>query len=297
MLWARAHSVYQHTISVNPSPTRRGERDDRQAITDRDAGVVDGAALGQALRRIRLRRAERQQEVAERAGISRSTYAEIERGQIGTIKLDTIEHACSALDVRLYLTPRWRGGDLDRLLNGRHAVMGTVVAERLRRDGWAPTPEVSFNMFGERGVIDILAWHAGRRALLVIELKTELVDVNELLGTMDRRLRLARQIAKERDWPEPASVSGWVVMADSSMNRRRVRAVDPLLRSAFPEDGRAAGRWSRDPIGRQLALFFLPDSGAAGTDQHLAPRKRVRRARLRTKPREPPGHWRPGRNW
>ena len=43
-------------------------------------------------------------------------------------------------------------------------------------------PEVSFSIYGERGVIDILAWHPGRRALLIIELKTDIVDVNELVG-------------------------------------------------------------------------------------------------------------------
>lgn len=35
-------------------------------------------------------------------------------------------------------------------------------------------PEVSFSIYGQRGVIDILAWHAATRSLLVIELKTEM---------------------------------------------------------------------------------------------------------------------------
>ncbi|MEA2632936.1 MAG: hypothetical protein QOE66_3155, partial [Chloroflexota bacterium] len=66
--------------------------------------------------------------------------------------------------------------------------------------GWILAPEVSFAIYGERRVIDILAWHPGRRALLLIELKTELVDMNELLGTLDRKRRLARRIAQERGW-------------------------------------------------------------------------------------------------
>ena len=48
---------------------------------------------------------------------------------------------------------------------------------------WVVRPEVSFSIYGERGVIDVLAWHPARRAILVIELKTELVDINELMGT------------------------------------------------------------------------------------------------------------------
>jgi len=34
--------------------------------------------------------------------------------------------------------------------------------------GWQPAPEVSFAYFGERGVIDILAFHHPTRRLLVI---------------------------------------------------------------------------------------------------------------------------------
>ena len=58
-------------------------------------------------------------------------------------------------------------------------------------------PEVSFSIYGERGIIDILAWHPSRRMLLVIELKTEIVEVNEMLGTLDRRRRLAIDIARQ----------------------------------------------------------------------------------------------------
>jgi hypothetical protein len=40
-------------------------------------------------------------------------------------------------------------------------------------------------------VIDILGWHAAARMILVIELKTEFVDINETMGTLDRKDRLA----------------------------------------------------------------------------------------------------------
>jgi hypothetical protein len=135
---------------------------------------------------------------------------------------------------------------------------------------------VSFNVYGERGIIDLLARHRARRALLVIELKTELVDPNELLGSMDRRLaspagspRIAAD--RHRDGQRLA------VIAESRMNRRHAGAVRSLLRAAFPEDGRAVRRWLRDPDRRQLAMFFLSDSAQGSAVLHLAPRKRVRR--------------------
>ncbi|HEX4898608.1 MAG TPA: helix-turn-helix transcriptional regulator, partial [Candidatus Limnocylindrales bacterium] len=225
---------------------------------------MDDVTLGLSLRRVRLRRDERQADVAARAGVGTSAYSEIERGLLDGVTLRTLRRVCGALEVRLDLLPRWRGGDLDRLIHGRHAVMGAVLARRLAQNGWEVVPEASFSIYGERGVIDLLAWHPGRGALLIVELKTELVDANEMLGSMDRRLRLARRIAAERGWLEPATVSGWVVIAESSMNRRRVGAVQQLLRAAFSEDGRAAKRWLRSPDRRQLALHFLADSGGAG---------------------------------
>ena len=38
---------------------------------------------------------------------------------------------------------------------------------------WRLSPEVSFSVYGERGIIDVLAWHPKTKILLVIELKTE----------------------------------------------------------------------------------------------------------------------------
>jgi hypothetical protein len=79
-------------------------------------------------------------------------------------------------------------------------VLHESVAEALRRrwPAWILAPEATFSIYGERGAIDILAWHPGRRVVLVIELKTDVVDLNELLGTLDRKRRLARTIASER---------------------------------------------------------------------------------------------------
>jgi hypothetical protein len=139
----------------------------------------------------------------------------MERGHLGGQSLDDIRAVAAALDMRIDLVARWRAGDLDRLLNGGHSALHESVA-RMFRDkvpGWVLAPEVSFAIYGERGVIDILAWHPGRRALLVIELKTDLADMNEVAGTFDRKRRLARQIALERGW-DPLTVSAWLIVVD-----------------------------------------------------------------------------------
>ena len=57
---------------------------------------------------------------------------------------------------------------------------------------------------GERGVIDVVVWHADSRSLLLIELKTRIVDVSALMATMDVRRRVARRIARDHGW-DPAT--------------------------------------------------------------------------------------------
>jgi hypothetical protein len=179
---------------------------------------------------------------------------------------------------------RWQGGDLGRLLNARHSAMHEAVAHLFASlDGWTMEPEVSFSIYGERGVIDILAWHPVRRTLLVIELKTELVDVNDLMGSVDRKRRLALDIARDRGW-KPLTVSTWVAIADGTTNRRAVGVHAATLRVKFPADGRTLARWLRSPSARIDALGFLPYVQGAPLRRDLTPVRRVRRRSSRTNP-------------
>lgn len=242
---------------------------------------MDDQRVGLAFRRVRLRRNDRQRDVAGRAGISTSAYSLLERGHLDAATLGSIRAAAAALEIRIDVVARWRGGDLDRLLHGRHAAISEQVARRLRNAGWDVVPEVSFNYFGERGVIDLVAWYSRSRTQLIVELKTELVDVNELLGTMDRRRRLAPEFARERGW-RPGNTGAWIVVADSRTNRRHVAAHRELFRAAFPNDGRQVAGWLRDPSRSQAALWFLTDDTGRGLGRGLAPRQRVGHPRLRS---------------
>ena len=168
--------------------------------------------LGVVCRAVRLRKRWRQDDVAAAAGVSRAAVSRIERGLAAEMTLATLDKVTSALEIRIDLVPRWRGGELDRLVNWRHAAMHERVAELLERiGGWELAPEVSFAVYGERGVIDILAWHVATRTLLIIELKTEIVDPQEVVGTLDRKRRLAARIARERGW-DPATIATWLAV-------------------------------------------------------------------------------------
>jgi transcriptional regulator with XRE-family HTH domain len=221
--------------------------------------------------------------VSDRAGISDSAYSEIERGHLDRTTLRSLRRVAEVLEVRLTLTATWRGAALDRVLSERHAAMTELVARFLIEAGWEIRPEVSFNHFGERGMVDLVAWHPKSRTLLLIELKTELVDINDLLAVADRRRRLAPHIARICGW-DPVAVGQWVVVAAGRTNQRRLADHRIALRAAFPDDGRSVGGWLANPAGRLDALSFLPDSTASRARRALAPRHRIRPAKLSTDP-------------
>jgi transcriptional regulator with XRE-family HTH domain len=245
-----------------------------------DLGVVDDQRIGSAIRSVRLKRRWRQADLAAAADVSRSTVSRIERGHLDQLSLETLRTVARALDVRVDLVARWRAGDLDRLLNARHSKLHESVARMFRDDlpAWALRPETSFAIFAERGVIDILAWHAGRRALLVIELKTDIVDVNELVGTVDRKRRLAAQVAAEFGW-EAQTVSVWVIVADGRTNRARIAVHNAMLRAAFPTDGRSMRSWLRDPAEAVAAMSTWHDDHGENAMADATPIRRVRRPR------------------
>jgi transcriptional regulator with XRE-family HTH domain len=217
---------------------------------------VDESRLGAVFRSVRIRRRLRQSDVARLAGVSRTTVSRIERGHVGLLAVGTVQRVARVLEVRLGWNAWWRGGDLDRMLNAGHAALHEVVARHLGGSEWLVVPEASFAIYGERGVIDILCFHRASGSLQVVELKTTIVDVQGLIGSVDRYRRLAPQVAAERGW-SAASVSCWVVLRESATNRRRLAAHSTVLRTAFPDDGRRMRAWLRGPAGQVAALSFL----------------------------------------
>lgn len=243
---------------------------------------------------MRLRRGWRQKDVAARAGVSPSLVSLIERGHLGRLSIDALRAVAAVLDIRLDLVARWRGGELDRLLNSRHSALEDAVARWLGEiGGWVLVPEVSFAVFGERGWIDLLAWHASSRTLMVIEIKTEVIDLQELIGLVDRKVRLARRIGGERGW-SPIVVAAWVVVADGPTNRRRVAAHRALVRAAFPVDGRFMRKWLKKPVGGACALSFFSNSNGRSVKPAFAGRQRVRLPKSTTTERaQSPGEAQP----
>jgi transcriptional regulator with XRE-family HTH domain len=244
--------------------------------------VMDDLAVGRLLRSVRARKAWRQEDLARVAGVSRQTVSRVELGRLDGVPLGSLRRVFAAVDVRVSVAPRGVGADLPRLADAHHAAMHEDMARLFATlDEWTAVPEVTFSVYGERGAIDILAWHAPTRSLLVIELKTELVDVQETVGTLDRKVRLAAQVAHHRGW-DPLTVSTWLLIAESPTNRRRVDGHTAMLRSRLPAEGRAMAAWLRRPAGSIAAMSFLSGAPRGSARRQFAPVRRVHRPRPRS---------------
>jgi transcriptional regulator with XRE-family HTH domain len=242
---------------------------------------VNDTQLGTLFRAVRIHLRLRQEDVARLAGVSQSSVSRIERGHMASLPLGVVRAVAAVLEIRLDTVPLWRGGNLERVMNARHSALHERLADRLAGEtGWVSAAEVSYSIYGERGVIDRLGFHAARRMLAVFEIKADLADPAGLVAQVDRYRRLAPEVAAARGW-EGGAVSCWAVVADTDTNRRRLAAHRELLRGAFPLDGRAFWEWLRDPVERVDGLMFLAYPHAqTGTRSHSTV-KRVRVVRRR----------------
>jgi hypothetical protein len=204
--------------------------------------------------------------------------------------------ACLAvLEIRLDLVPSWRGAEMARLLDEQHARLQAALANRLRQWGWQVFVEVSFNYYGDRGRVDLVAYFPPLRLLLIAEIKSEIADAQGLLGSLDVKIRLAERIATQLRLPRPALVVPLLLVPDTSTVRRRITRLAPLF-ERFSLRGRAATKMLRRPDPALLdaasgLLIFSNRSYARGGSVKSLGRQRVRRSShmASTNPAHPAG--------
>ncbi len=236
---------------------------------------MDDRRIGRLLRAVRQRCQLRQSDVAGRVGVSQSVVSKLERGRLEAVGLDTLRRVAVELDVSISITASWRGGQGDRLLDRAHAVIVDRVIETLQGLGWDVTPEFSFNHFGDRGSVDILAWHAGERILLIIEVKATITDIQDLLGSLSRKLRVVPDLARTQLGWDADHVARIVVVTGTTANRSVVQRHSRIFEASFPAGSREVRSWLRRPLGPLAGLWFVSTS-SLGSGKSV-PRSRIRR--------------------
>src|SRR5438874_1584361 len=120
---------------------------------------MDDQQIGRIIRALRQRLGKRQSEVAAAANVSQNVISRAEIGRLESLSLRVLRRVAHALGAEVVVTLRWRGAELDRLLDQGHAALAGAVTELLTSLGWEVQAEVSYSIWGERGSIDLLAWH------------------------------------------------------------------------------------------------------------------------------------------
>jgi transcriptional regulator with XRE-family HTH domain len=232
---------------------------------------MDVVRFGRSLRALRRRRRWTQQRLADTARVSRAVIGRIENGQADRVAVHTLVRVAAALGASLSMRVLWHGEGLDRLLDAAHADLTDLVLQLLEESGWLAATEVSFNVRGERGSIDILAFHEATGSLLVIEIKSVVPDLQAMLANLDRKARVAVDVAAERGW-RVSSVSRVLVLPDDRTARRRVEQHHATFEVALPSRTAHVRRWLRVPAGGPAGVLFLTDAPQAVTRHRVSSR-------------------------
>ena len=207
------------------------------------------------------------------AGLSCSAVGRHESGRIA--RLDPLRAHALAMGLRAELRLTGVGGELARLSDDEHAAIEELLARRLRSGRFEVAAELSFSEWGERGRVDLAAFQASTDMLVLVEVKAELADLQETLGRLDVKARLARRIAALRAW-QPTAVAVVLAVAATGANRRVVAAHPTLFR---PYERRWLGRAGLPGLIPGARVLLWVPARQAGRSAWLAGRRRVSRDR------------------
>jgi transcriptional regulator with XRE-family HTH domain len=232
--------------------------------------------IGAQVRVCRQRARRRQIDVAMAAGVSPQLVSLLELGRLDRLSVRTVRSVAAAVGVDLAFVPRSRGAQLDAFVDEEHSAMVDQVVRRLRATGWDAMVEFSFNDYGDRGSVDVLAWHPGRRALLVVETKSRLADLGDTCRALDVKARVVPRLAAQaRGW-KADSVGVCLVLVESTRDRQAVARRKAIFEATFPARNVEIRRWLGCPSGPMRGLWFLPISNARGANRRPGPPERVR---------------------
>ena len=213
-------------------------------MRDESRLVAFGAAIGKLRRALGLT----QRELGLRIGRSQTFVSAVERG-VARLDVRDAGALCRALGGTFVFgveAPHMLGGG--RTVDAAHARCVAYVARWLGREGWLVEREVGIGGGSRPGWIDVLAFHPASRVLLVVEVKSEVLDVGQVerqLGWYEREAEVA---ARRIGWL-PAAIFGCLIVLATEANDRLMRETRVAFAAAFPCRGRAlAGILAGGPL-------------------------------------------------
>jgi transcriptional regulator with XRE-family HTH domain len=222
--------------------------------------------FGAEVRSIRVALGLGQRALARRIDRSQGCVSLVERGNVAALSVAEADRIARAIGATLVFgveAPVLLGGARQR--DAAHARCVAYVARRLAAAGWIVRREVAIGTRERPGWIDVLAFNPETRVLLVIEVKTDLVDIGGLERQLGWYHREARNRCRDLGW-DPSGIVATALILATVANDDRIRANAVGLRQVFPR------RW-RDLM--SVIGGAQPD-GAGWVLAMIDPRSRVR---------------------
>jgi len=188
-----------------------------------------------------------QAHLASRADVSQASVSRFESGDIDRLSLGEAGRLLDALGIRADLAlakPHIVSAPPQH--DAAHARCVAYTAGRLRAMGFDVRLEVEIQGVHSHGWIDVLAYHRGRRAAFVGEVKTELVDIGAVQRQLGWYTRSARDAGRPFGWHIDALSSGLLVLATDA-NEVRLAENRDLIREAFPTRASQLLDWLKAP--------------------------------------------------
>lgn len=217
------------------------------------------AALGGEVKAARLRRHWTQRQVADRAGISRSSESRIERGAGGGQSLDTWQRV--ALSVGRPLIVRLQRDPLEETADAGHLAMQELLLRLGRRGGFGGSFELPMKPAEPWRSTDVGLRDDVCRVLMLVECWNTFGDFGAAARASSRKSAEAGQLAVLIGGERPYRVASCWVVRDTKRNRELVRRYPEVFRARFPG---SSERWVR-------ALTACPRGGASHHEPPLEP--------------------------
>ena len=190
------------------------------------------ARLGGELRAARHRRLLSQEQIGERAGISRSVISAIERGSGGSHTLDAWQRLALAVDRPLRV--ELRRDAREEPADAGHLAIHELVMRLGRRAGFRGIFELPSRPSDPSRSTDVGLRDDRARLLVLVECWNTFGDVGAAVRSTNRKLAEAAAMAIAVGGERPHRVAGCWVVRDVERNRRLIARYPELFGTRFP---------------------------------------------------------------
>lgn len=219
--------------------------------------LTDDERLARALRELRRRAGQTQEEAALAAHVSPRIFRRVERRGAAGSPIDTVRAVFEPYEARVRVSVWWHGAELDRLLDEAHAALVERVTRIVSMRGWLTAPETTYSEYGERGSIDVFGMEPKTLSCLVAEIKSTFGSMEETNRQLDVKTRLAPKLCLARFGQHPTSVSRLLILPNDSTVRRVAARHSATLGAIYPARAREIRAWLRQPEGAINGLWYV----------------------------------------